>query len=130
MGRMRVSGGWICALAASALVAPSRVAAQDAGPATTQASKPAAEQQPPRTTRGGAIEQKQAAKAGESNAYDPDAGERSAQKAQDILTGGGLHWHPFFENAYSGGGFTLGLGYTTFVSSYNTLDVRGSYTFS
>ena len=27
-----------------------------------------------------------------------------------------MHWHPFFNSAYSGGGFTLGAGYATFVS--------------
>src|SRR5262245_46694071 len=121
---MRVSGVWICALAAGALMAPSRAAAQEAGPATTQASQPAAKQEPPPppTTREGAIEQKQAEKAQESHPYESNAGERWAKKAQDILEGGGLHWHPFFENAYSGGGFTLGLGYKTFVSPYNTID--------
>ena len=30
-----------------------------------------------------------------------------------------LRWHPFFENAYSGGGFTLGAGYAHHVSPYN-----------
>jgi outer membrane protein assembly factor BamA len=128
---MRVSGVWICALAASALMAPSRAAAQDAGPAATQAAQPApAPQQPAPATREAAIEQKQAAKAEASKPYEPNAGERWAKKAQDILVGGGLKWHPFFENAYSGGGFTLGAGYKNFVSAYNTLDVRGSYTFS
>ena len=39
-------------------------------------------------------------------------------------------WHPFFESAYSGGGFTLGAGYAHHVSPYNLLDVRGSYTLS
>ena len=29
-----------------------------------------------------------------------------------------------------GGGFTLGAGYLSHVGDYNTLDVRGSYTFS
>jgi hypothetical protein len=39
-----------------------------------------------------------------------------------------MHWHAFFQNAYSGGGFTLGAGFTQFVSPNNTLDVRGSIT--
>src|SRR5262249_40902129 len=39
-----------------------------------------------------------------------------------------MHWHAFWQNAYSGGGFTLGAGYTTFVSGYNWIDVRGSIT--
>jgi hypothetical protein len=37
-------------------------------------------------------------------------------------------WHPYFESADYGGGFTLGVGYAHHVSSYNLLDVRGSYT--
>jgi hypothetical protein len=35
--------------------------------------------------------------------------------------------HPFLEPAYSGGGFTVGSGYTFHPSPYSTLDVRGSY---
>jgi hypothetical protein len=46
-----------------------------------------------------------------------------------VLTGK-VKWHPFFESAYAGGGFTLGAGYLTHVSSYNTLDMRGSITLS
>ena len=42
----------------------------------------------------------------------------------------GSGWHPFFESAYPGGGFTVGAGYRQHVSSYNMIDVRGSYTFS
>jgi hypothetical protein len=34
---------------------------------------------------------------------------------------------PFFENAYRGGGFAAGLGYMRHVSSYSTVDIRGSY---
>ena len=48
-------------------------------------------------------------------------------KVEDITVNGGLHWHPFFESAYRGGGFALGAGYMHHVSSYNLLDVRGSY---
>jgi hypothetical protein len=46
------------------------------------------------------------------------------------MLSGRLHWHPFFQNAYSGGGFTLGAGYMRHVSPYNFVDVRGSITFS
>ena len=51
-------------------------------------------------------------------------------RAEDLFLDGDLHWHPFFDSAYSGGGFTLGAGYRGFVSSYNTVDLRGSITFS
>ncbi len=39
-----------------------------------------------------------------------------------------MTWHPFFQSAYSGGGFTLGAGYLKHVGAYNTLDLRGSIT--
>src|SRR5215510_13375840 len=93
---------------------PSIVAAQDQEP----------------STRAAVIEQEQADKGKMLKPYQPNAGEQWAQKAQDILINGGLHWHPFFQSAYRGGGFTLGGGYRTFVSPYNLIDVRGSYTIS
>jgi outer membrane protein assembly factor BamA len=36
-------------------------------------------------------------------------------------------WHPWFQSAYAGGGFTLGAGRMFSVGSHNTIDVRGSY---
>ncbi len=51
-----------------------------------------------------------------------------AQAEKSTRTSGGVHLHPFFINAYAGGGFTLGAGYTTHIGSYDTLDVRGSLT--
>ena len=47
---------------------------------------------------------------------------------EEALISGGLKWHPFFENALAGGGFTLGAGYRQHVSSHNSVDVRGSFT--
>ena len=60
----------------------------------------------------------------------PTKAETYIDRAEDLLLTGGLHWHPFFDSAYAGGGFTLGAGYRRFVSSYNTVDLRGSITFS
>jgi hypothetical protein len=94
--------------------------------AQAQATPPQAGQAP---SREAAIEQEQAAKVAVLKPYQPNAGERWAQKAQDVLVNGGLHWHPFFENAYSGGGFTLGAGYVHPMGSYNRIDARGSWTF-
>jgi hypothetical protein len=94
--------------------------------AQAQAAPPQAGQA---QTREAAIEQEQAAKVPLLKPYQPNAGERWAQKAQDVLVNGGLHWHPFFENAYSGGGFTLGAGYVHPIGSYNRIDARGSWTF-
>jgi outer membrane protein assembly factor BamA len=109
----------IAALAAASTTA---VAAQAPPPdeATVQASPPA--------TRQAAIEQEQAAKVPNLHPYAPDKGERIFQRLDTLLAGGQLRWHPFFESAYSGGGFTLGVGHTNYVSAYNYLDVRGSYT--
>ena len=39
-----------------------------------------------------------------------------------------MRWHPFFDSAYRGGGFTLGGGYLQPLGDYNSLDVRGSAT--
>ena len=49
---------------------------------------------------------------------------------EEYLLTGAVKWHPFFTSAYGGGGFTLGAGYLQHVGDYNTLDTRGSYTFS
>ena len=81
-------------------------------------------QEPSRT---GLIEQAQAEKDKTLHPYPVSTGERIMNKVEDITVNGGLHWHPFFENAYRGGGFALGAGYMHHVSSYNLLDVRGSY---
>jgi hypothetical protein len=91
-------------------------------------AKPLAAQESDATTRQAVIEQEQAAKVPTLHPYVPNKGEKLANKAEDILVSGGLHWHPFFTSAYSGGGFTLGMGYMHHVSAYNTIDVRGSYT--
>ena len=74
------------------------------------------------------IEQQQAEKAALLVPAKADKIEAYVTRISDIFLGGQLHWHAFFQNAYSGGGFTLGAGFTQFVSPYNTLDVRGSIT--
>ncbi len=84
-------------------------------------------QQTEPTTRQGAIEQEQAKKEPTLHPYTVGKAERIMNKVQDALTNSTRRWHPFFENAYSGGGFSPGIGYVQFVSPYNTLDFRGSY---
>jgi len=84
-------------------------------------------QTPEPDTREAVIEEAQAAKAPTEHPYVPGAGERLMNKVETILVGTTPHWHPFFDSAYRGGGFTLGLGYVGHVSSYNFVDVRGSY---
>ena len=90
--------------------------------AWAQAPPPAAE------TRAASIAAAEAAKALTVKPYEAGRGEVLIKKLEEAFLTGNLHWHPFFNNAYSGGGFTLGAGYATHVSSYNKIDVRGSYT--
>jgi hypothetical protein len=87
----------------------------------------AQDQQPEPTTRAGEIEQQQKAKV--VRPYQPGTVEKWLDWAEGTLTTGS-GFHPFFESAYAGGGFTLGAGYLKYVSPYNTVDVRGSLTLS
>src|SRR3954471_17529638 len=91
----------------------------------------AAGQAPPEpASRAAEIEQQEQAKFEHLVPAAPGKAEAVAARIFDTFLSGQLHWHPFFQNAYSGGGFTLGAGYLRYVSSYNLLDVRGSLTFS
>jgi hypothetical protein len=85
-------------------------------------------QEPEATTREAAIEQAQAEKVKTLHPYVPGKLEGLLNRAEDILVNGVPRWHPFFESADYGGGFTFGAGYAHHVSPYNLLDVRGSYT--
>ena len=100
-------------------------------PALAQAPQPApreaAEPAPP-STREAAIEQEEAAKVTNVHPPVPNKGERVFERLDKVLQGARLTWHPFFENAYSGGGFTLGVGHVNYLGAYNTVDARGSYT--
>jgi hypothetical protein len=87
-------------------------------------------QAPEPTTREAAIEQAQAEKVKTLHPYVVTTGERLMARAEAILQGGAVKWHPFFENAYAGGGFAFGVGYADYVSPYSFVDVRGSYTAS
>lgn len=84
-------------------------------------------QEPDPPTRQAAIEQAQAEKVKDLHAYVPGKGEALLNRAEDIMVNGIPRWHPYSANAYSGGGFTLGVGYAHHVSPYNMIDVRGSY---
>jgi hypothetical protein len=94
-----------------------------AGTATTVAA-----QEPDPATRTEAMEQAQAEKAKTLQPYVPGKVEALFNRAEDILVNGVPRWHPYFESADYGGGFTLGVGYAHHVSPYNMVDVRGSYT--
>ena len=75
------------------------------------------------------IEQQQDAKAAALKPAQPGKAEQYITRLSESLLGSsGLH--SFWQSAYSGGGFTLGAGYQQFVGSYNSIDLRGSITFS
>jgi len=88
---------------------------------------PVAAQTPETGTRTAVLEAMQAEKFTQLHPYVPNKAEKYLDYAESILTTG-MHWHPFFQSAYSGGGFTIGAGYRMFAGSYNTIDVRGSVT--
>jgi Omp85 superfamily domain len=89
------------------------------------AQAPAQTAQP--SSRQSAIEQEQAAKAATLQPYIRNRAEQIFQRIDTLMAGGILRWHPFFESAYSGGGFTLGVGHANHVSAYNFIDARASY---
>lgn len=100
-------------------------AALSMGVASAQEPAPA-----PADSRAALIEQEQAAKSQALHPYEPSKVEAFVDTVEDAFVNGRLHVHPFFESAYAGGGFTLGAGYSHYVSSYNLVDLRGSITFS
>ena len=109
------------------VAAPTAAAAAQEPPPATEAAGQGGPRAP---SRQAAIEREQAAKAQTSERYQPNKAEQIFQRLDTVLTGGRPAWHPYFESAYAGGGFTLGVGHLNYVSAYNYLDVRGSYTFS
>ena len=115
-----------CAWVVLAVASTTTAAAQTPPSAPPEAAGAPSPQAP---SRQAAIEQEQAAKVPGLHPYVPDKAERIFQQIDTVLEGGTLRWHPFFENAYSGGGFTLGVGHVNYLSGYNFIDVRGSYTF-
>src|SRR5712672_2407464 len=85
---------------------------------------------PDAASRAALIEQAEQTKFETLTPAAPGKAEAYVSRISDMFLSGQLHWHAFWQNAYSGGGFTLGAGYSSYVSSYNLLDVRGSITFS
>src|SRR3954470_7484551 len=57
-------------------------------------------------SRIGVIEEQQAEKAAAVTPAKPGKVEQAVARWSDVFLGGQMHWHPFFHNAYSGGGFT------------------------
>jgi len=110
---MRIRAGFrLFTLVALAVGTVTSAVAQDTNPSTREA----------------AIEQAQAERVPTLHPYKPGKVEGLMNWADDILVNGVPRWHPYFESADYGGGFTLGAGYAHHVSPYNMIDVRGSYT--
>ena len=80
-------------------------------------------------TRADSIVADEQRKSGELTKYEGTRAEQVLTRIEEtFITGTAIH--PFFESALAGGGFTLGAGYRHFVGSYNTIDLRGSITFT
>jgi hypothetical protein len=90
----------------------------------------AQEQQSAEQTRTALISKLEADKAQSLHPYEPSRAEATINHLEDVFVNGTVRWHPFFQSAYAGGGFTLGAGHITHVSAYNTIDLRGSITIS
>ena len=84
-------------------------------------------QAPDPDTRESVIEDAQADKATKLQPYVPSKGEQVVTRIESTLLYSTSRWRPYFENAYRGGGFALGVAYMHHVSAYNFIDVRGSY---
>jgi len=82
----------------------------------------------PQETRAARIAAEQQEKAKDLKPYAPNKAELWVKELDQTFFSGQLRWHPFFESAYRGGGFTLGAGYLAHVGDYNWVDVRGSVT--
>ena len=91
-------------------------------------TSPVLAQAPEPTTREAAIEQAQAEKSKTLHPYVVSTAERLMGKVGTILSGTTKKWHPFFDSAYAGGGFTFGAGYAHFLSPYSFVDMRASIT--
>jgi hypothetical protein len=87
-----------------------------------------AQASPEATSRAALIEQAEQAKFEALAPSAPGKAEAYVARISDTFLSGQMHWHAFWQNAYSGGGFTVGAGYMRHVSSYNSIDARFSIT--
>ena len=115
MSRHRSLGSVVALIVSASVLGAAQVAWAQAPPADGD-------------TRAGRIAARQKKKATQLKPYEPNKAEVWVKKLEEQFLTGALHWHPFFTSAYAGGGFTLGAGYATHVSAYNTVDLRGSWT--
>lgn len=87
-------------------------------------------QETPGSSRAALIAQQQTDKAQRLHPPVETKAQRILNEIERRFILGEIKWHPYFESAYAGGGFTLGAGWGTHVSPYNTIDFRGSITVS
>jgi outer membrane protein assembly factor BamA len=92
----------------------------------TSSAQDGAPQPPP--SRAAVIEQSQAEKATDLHPFERSRVEEFIENLEQAMLTDSIRLHPYFESAYAGGGFTVGLGYRRHVSAYNLVDVRGSFT--
>jgi Omp85 superfamily domain len=92
---------------------------------TALAQSPEPTQEP--ETRQTTIVSAAAEKAEDLHPYEVTIAEKVITRIERHFTDQTIHWHPFLENAYRGGGFAAGAGYMFHPSAYSSLDVRGSY---
>jgi hypothetical protein len=90
---------------------------------TALAQSPAPEPETRQTTLVSAVDEK----AKDLHPYKVTTAEKVITRIEKRFTDEMVTWHPFFENAYRGGGFAAGAGYIFHPSPYSSLDVRGSY---
>ena len=90
-------------------------------------ASPVLAQSPEPDTRQAVIETAAAEKATDLKPYTVTTAEKIVTRLARRFSGQVVRLHPFLEPAYSGGGFTIGSGYTFHPSPYSTLDFRGSY---
>lgn len=123
LGPWRYSAAVVLVATLFPLCAAAAQSTADSSPTVPAEDQP---QQEP-DSRAALIAQAQAEKADQVHPYVPNKAEAYLNYAERMLTSG-IRFHPFFINAYAGGGFTLGAGYISYLGSYNTLDIRGSFT--
>jgi hypothetical protein len=96
-----------CLFVAAALLLPSSAAAQE--------------------TRAEEIEKKQAEKAANAKPYEPNKFEAIMNRLEENFASPPSGFYPAIGSVYSGGGFTLGLGYRQFYARQAVFDITGFY---
>lgn len=81
----------------------------------------------PQDSRADVIAQAQAEKAGQLAPYDPSRAERVVTTLKEYFIDRPGGFYPYFGSVYSGGGFTLGVGFRHFYGDNTWLDVTGLY---